>query len=88
MTDALAFFDEFLGTTVLIIVVLAINDKKNNPPPGGLAPLALFLLVLGIGASIGMQTGLPPFSFDNHISQVFKSQVMRSIRLEIWAHGY
>jgi aquaglyceroporin related protein len=58
MTNASAFFDEFLGTAVLIIVVFGINDKKNNPPPGGLAPLVLFLLVLGIGASIGMQTGI------------------------------
>jgi aquaglyceroporin related protein len=61
MTNASAFFDEFLGTAVLVIVVFAINDKKNNPPPGGLAPLVLFLLILGIGASIGMQTGFPCF---------------------------
>ena len=40
-----------------MIVVLAINDKKNGPPPAGLAPLVLFFLVLGIGSSLGMQTG-------------------------------
>lgn len=57
MTNVSAFFDEFLGATVLIIVVLAINDKRNGPPPAGLAPLALFFLVLGIGNSLGMQTG-------------------------------
>jgi len=57
MTNVSAFFDEFVGTAVLMIVVLAINDKKNGPPPAGLAPLVLFLLVLGIGASFGMQTG-------------------------------
>jgi len=57
VTNVSAFFDEFLGTTVLIIVILAINDKKNGPPPAGLAPLALFFLVLGIGNALGMQTG-------------------------------
>lgn len=57
MTNISAFFDEFVGSTVLMIVVLAINDKKNGPPPAGLAPLVLFFLVLGIGSSLGMQTG-------------------------------
>jgi len=52
-----AFFDEFLGSTVLIIVILAINDQKNGPPPAGLAPLALFFLFLGIASALGMQTG-------------------------------
>lgn len=58
MTNVSAFFDEFLGTTVLTIVVLAINDKKNGPPPAGLAPLVLFFLVLGIGNALGLQTGI------------------------------
>jgi len=57
MTNVSAFFDEFVGTTILMIVVLAINDKKNGPPPAGLAPLVLFFLVLGIGNAFGMQTG-------------------------------
>ncbi|KAF8964167.1 putative aquaporin 4 [Flammula alnicola] len=57
MTNVSCFFDEFLGTMALLFVVLAINDKKNSPPPSGLAPLVLFLLILGIGASLGMQTG-------------------------------
>jgi len=57
MTNVSAFFEEFLGTTVLVIVVLAINDRKNGPPPAGLAPLALFFLVLGIGNALGLQTG-------------------------------
>ena len=57
MTNVSAFFDEFLGTAVLLIMVLAMSDKQNTPPPAGLAPLFLFILILGIGASIGMETG-------------------------------
>ncbi|KDR82496.1 hypothetical protein GALMADRAFT_57615 [Galerina marginata CBS 339.88] len=57
MTNVSAFFDEFLGTTILMLVVLAMNDKKNMPPPAGLAPLILFILILGIGTSLGMETG-------------------------------
>jgi aquaglyceroporin related protein len=56
MSNVSAFFSEFLATAVLLIVVLAINDKKNMPAPPGLAPLVLFLLILGIGASLGMET--------------------------------
>jgi aquaglyceroporin related protein len=41
---------------MLIIGVLCITDKRNGPPPQGLVPLALFILVLGIGASLGMNT--------------------------------
>ena len=57
MTNVSAFFDEFVGSTVLMIVVLAITDRKNGPPPAGLAPLAIFFLVLGIGCAFGLQTG-------------------------------
>lgn len=52
-----AFFDEFLGTVVLVIGLLAILDKKNMGAPNGLAPVALFILVVGIGTGLGMQTG-------------------------------
>ncbi|KAJ7643934.1 major intrinsic protein superfamily membrane channel protein [Roridomyces roridus] len=56
MTSVSCFFSEFLATGVLTIVVLAIGDKKNLPPPAGLAPLVLFLVILGLGASLGMET--------------------------------
>jgi aquaglyceroporin related protein len=55
--DSSAFFDEFLGTVVLVIGLLAILDKRNMGAPNGLAPVALFILVVGIGAGLGMQTG-------------------------------
>ncbi|KAF9496527.1 aquaporin [Pleurotus eryngii] len=57
LSNVSCFFSEVLATAVLLIVVLAIGDKRNCPPPAGLAPLVLFLLILGIGTSLGMQTG-------------------------------
>ncbi|KAG2086311.1 major intrinsic protein superfamily membrane channel protein [Suillus cothurnatus] len=56
LTPVSCFFSEFLGSAMLIIGVLCITDKRNGPPPQGLVPLALFILVLGIGASLGMNT--------------------------------
>lgn len=53
---AACFFSEFLATAILLIVVLAVTDKSNGPPPAGLVPLVLFILILGEGASLGMET--------------------------------
>lgn len=50
---------QFIGTVFLLLVVCAVNDKKNGPPPAGLVPLVLFITILGIGASLGFQTGKP-----------------------------
>ncbi|KAJ7777843.1 aquaporin-like protein [Mycena maculata] len=57
MTNVSCFFSEFLASAVLLIVVLATTDSHNSPPPPGLFPLVLFILILGIGASLGMETG-------------------------------
>lgn len=57
MTSVSCFFSEVLATAVLMIVVLAMNDNKNLPPPAGLTPVILFMLILGLGASLGMETG-------------------------------
>jgi len=57
MTSVSCFFSEFIGTAVLLIVVLAMNDRNNLAVPAGLPPLVLFFLILGIGASLGMETG-------------------------------
>jgi len=56
LPSAACFFSEFLGTAILLIGVLAVTDKSNGPPPAGLLPLALFILILGEGAALGMQT--------------------------------
>ncbi|RDB19769.1 hypothetical protein Hypma_013200 [Hypsizygus marmoreus] len=57
MTNVSAFFEEFLATAVMVILIHASTDRKNSPPPNGLGPLVLFLLILGVGTSLGMQTG-------------------------------
>jgi aquaglyceroporin related protein, other eukaryote len=57
MTNVSCFFSEFLATAVLVLLVFAMTDKKNMAPPQGLAPLFLFLLILGIGVALGMETG-------------------------------
>ncbi|KAF8153159.1 aquaporin-like protein [Crassisporium funariophilum] len=56
MTAVTCFFVEFLGTAILVLMVVAATDKHNNAPPNGLLPLVLFLVLLGLGASLGMQT--------------------------------
>lgn len=57
MTNVSAFFSEFLASAILMVAVFAMCDKGNMPPPHGLSPLYLFILILGIGACLGMETG-------------------------------
>ncbi|PFH46530.1 hypothetical protein AMATHDRAFT_69649 [Amanita thiersii Skay4041] len=57
VTNASAFFSEFLGAGILMIAVLAMCDKQNSGPTGGLAPLVLFVTLMGIALSLGMETG-------------------------------
>jgi aquaglyceroporin related protein, other eukaryote len=56
MTNVSCFFSEFIATAVLLLVVFAISDRKNGPPPAGLNPLVLFILILGEGACLGINT--------------------------------
>ena len=42
---------------MLIIAILAATDKKNIAPPTGLVPLVICLAFLGIGITLGMETG-------------------------------
>jgi len=56
MTAVSSFFSEFIGTAILLMVIMAVTDKKNGPPPAGLVPLVLFMTLLGISASLGMET--------------------------------
>jgi len=56
MTQVSCFFSEFLATAVLFMMVLALTDKRNGAPTNGLLPFALFVLFIGLGASLGMET--------------------------------
>ncbi|KIK07148.1 hypothetical protein K443DRAFT_217541 [Laccaria amethystina LaAM-08-1] len=56
MTQVSCFFSEFIATAVLFMMVLALTDKRNGAPTNGLLPFALFILFVGLGASLGMQT--------------------------------
>ncbi|KAF6741447.1 aquaporin-like protein [Ephemerocybe angulata] len=54
---AAAFFTEFIATMIFAMTVLAATDKKSAiAPPTGLLPLTLFILFIGFGTSLGMQT--------------------------------
>ncbi|KAJ7054417.1 putative aquaporin 4 [Mycena amicta] len=57
LTDVSAFFSEVLGTAILVLVIVATTDKKSSAPAPGYFPLVLFLVILGISSSLGMQTG-------------------------------
>lgn len=50
-----AWFDEFLGAAILVGYICVFTDGSLNP--GSNLPFALFLLVAGIAASFGAQTG-------------------------------
>jgi aquaglyceroporin related protein len=59
VSSASAFFSEFLATAILSMVVLALTDehrKNKNMLKPALIPLALFILFIGVGTSLGMQT--------------------------------
>jgi len=53
----LSFSSQFLGTFILLFAIWAVTDQRNGPPPSGMVPLAIFIVVLGIGVTFGMQTG-------------------------------
>ena len=51
------FVDQFIGTMMLMLVISAIGDARNNTALGNLGPIAVGLLVIVIGASMGMNAG-------------------------------
>jgi len=57
MSSANCFFDEFVGTFVLLMVVFSVSDRRNSGLHPSLIPLAIFFVILGVGAAFGMQTG-------------------------------
>ncbi len=51
------FIDQVVGTALLMAVICALTDTRNTPPGAGLAPVVVGLLVVGIGASFGFNSG-------------------------------
>ncbi len=49
--------DQVVGTAILVCVLFGLIDSRNTPPPGGLTPLLVGLLVVGIGATFGFNAG-------------------------------
>ena len=56
MTNISCFFVEFTGTAILAFMIIAATDNHNMAPPKGLLPLVIFLVLLGLGVALGMQT--------------------------------
>lgn len=54
---ASAFLSEVVATAVLVAIVFALGDKNNLPPPKGTMAFAMFIVLIGIGASMGVNTG-------------------------------
>ncbi|EIW80890.1 aquaporin, partial [Coniophora puteana RWD-64-598 SS2] len=57
MTNVGAFFSEFMTSAIMMMCILSFSDKKNGPPPSGTAPISLFILILGVGLALGINTG-------------------------------
>src|SRR5213594_2981158 len=49
--------DQVVGTALLVGVIFGITDSRNSPAPAGLAPVAVGLLVVLIGATFGFNSG-------------------------------
>jgi hypothetical protein len=73
---------------VLLIVLLAITDKHNGPATPGIVSVGLFLVILGLGASLGMETS-ELFSFvSKDVSNGRGCQAILSILRGISVLGY
>ncbi|KAF8998104.1 aquaporin-like protein [Cyathus striatus] len=57
LTSVSCFFSEFLNTAILLFGILALTDTSRNTMPAGLLPIGVWILVYGIGAALGIQTG-------------------------------
>lgn len=48
---------QVFGTAMLLLCIMALSDQKNKPAPAGSEPIAVGLLVLLIGISLGSNSG-------------------------------
>ncbi|KAJ3596393.1 hypothetical protein NHX12_002800 [Muraenolepis orangiensis] len=53
------FVDQVVGTGMLVLCILAILDEGNMGAPKGVQPLAIGLIVMAIGVSMGLNCGYP-----------------------------
>ncbi|XP_029006757.1 aquaporin-7 [Betta splendens] len=51
------FFDQVVGTAMLLLCLMALSDQRNKPAAVGSEPVAVGLLVLLIGISLGSNSG-------------------------------
>ncbi|XP_034095378.1 aquaporin-7 isoform X2 [Gymnodraco acuticeps] len=51
------FIDQVLGTALLLLCLMALSDQRNKPAAAGTEPIAVGLLVLLIGISMGRNSG-------------------------------
>ncbi|XP_062409730.1 aquaporin-7 [Sardina pilchardus] len=51
------FLDQVVGTAMLLLCLMALSDQRNQPAPIGSEPLAVGLLVILIGISLGSNSG-------------------------------
>nr|QRN45647.1 AQP7 [Bostrychus sinensis] len=51
------FIDQVFGTAMLLLGLSSLSDRRNQPPPAGGEPVAVGLLVLLIGMSLGSNSG-------------------------------
>nr|XP_020484999.1 aquaporin-7-like [Labrus bergylta] len=51
------FIDQVFGTAILLLCLMALGDQKNKPAAAGSEPVAVGLLVLLIGISLGSNSG-------------------------------
>lgn len=52
-----AFLSEAIASGALVLIVFALSDKGNLPTPKGTMAMAMFIVLIGIGASMGVNTG-------------------------------
>ncbi|KAJ8340468.1 hypothetical protein SKAU_G00351010 [Synaphobranchus kaupii] len=53
------FIDQVIATGCLVMCILAILDGKNIGAPKGMEPLAIGLIIMAIGVSMGLNCGYP-----------------------------
>jgi len=90
LPSAACFFSEFLGAALLIMTIFAALDKNNGAPPPGLVPLILFILFIGLGACLGMNTAFgvnPARDFGPRLGLAmlgYSHKVIWSYRSQFW----